>query len=147
MSETAGFRLLFVGGGVGGQQLGPDKWFDPAMVGPEAAAEMHGHVINPDASWKFHRALPYLQQARQDKRLIVGTHIPQWDFDVAYFAGSTDHTAAALAAVAQLPYPPKWIILEPLAMDEDEETRLRSLMEERLDPATILVHEPYLLSS
>jgi hypothetical protein len=147
IAEQQGIDVLIVGGGVAGQRLGANKWFDPEVVGPDAAHQMRGHIVDPNLPLRAFDDLGHMQAALDDGRLTVATHIPgDRAFDVAYIASPTGTHVESLERVANLPYQPEWTILEkPAASGIHEEEWLSTLLEGPLDPQQIYVHEPYLL--
>ena len=155
MAETlTEMDVLIVGGGVAGQRLGANKWFDPEVVGEETAAHMHGHIIDPNLPLQQFDDLNHMRSALDDGRLTIGEHVPAYrHFDVAYIASPTGKHMESLAEVNNLRafHPNRhtsWTILEkPVVSGVYEEDLLRTMLSEGwIDPDRMYVHEPYLLS-
>lgn len=149
-----GIDVVIVGGGVAGQRLGANKWFDPEVVGEETAAHMRGHIVDPNLPLRQFDDLDHMHSALDDGRLTVGEYVPvQRHFDVAYIASPTGKHMESLARVnnSRVFHPnthTSWTILEkPVVSGIYEEDWLRTMLNEGwIDPNRMYVHEPYLLS-
>lgn len=156
VENKAGTNVLIMGGGVAGQRLGANKWFDPEVVGADTAQHMRGHIMDPNLPLRKFDDLHHMHAAARKGRLTIDRHIPSdRTFDVAYIASPTGmHVNSLIQAKGLLSIvplhqpPPEWIILEkPAASGEQEESQLRMLLDWNwLDENRIYVHEPYLLS-
>lgn len=146
--------VLILGGGVAGQRLGANKWFDPEVVGQEVAKQMGGHIYDPNLPLRKFDDLDHMQSALDEGRLTISRGIPSdRHFDVAYIASPTGVHVESLAQVNGLGLfgpqnRPTWTILEkPAVSGIHEENWLQTLIESgQVDENGISVHEPYLLS-
>lgn len=142
--------VVAIGGGVAGQRICMNKFFDSAVVGEVAASRMRGHIVEPHLPLQELSGRPHMEAALDRGHLTVSDQIPEdRHFDIAYIGSPTGMHAASLEQVLDMPDRPARIIVEkPVASGESEENHLGRLLRRRdVDAERIYAHEPYLLST
>lgn len=143
MTRKEGLNLLVIGGGVAGQRIGTEKWFDESVTGRDPR-EMRAHIVDPNLPLPEFD-LVHTPAALSDGRLTVGRDIPEGSFDVAYIASTTGTHVEWLDRLRELPIP-QIIVEKPIASTEAEMAKLNELLAAGLlDEERVSVHESYLL--